>query len=242
MNDRICKKCNLQKDISLFVKKKKKDGTIFYLYNCLECTKKYNKQYRKQYYQDNKKILINDSKEWYQSNLDKKKAYDKIRGSKNKNNKKEYDKNYREINKDKISKRISTYRKLRRSKDPQYKLRKSISFSIWYYLNLNGSSKGNNSIMKYLPYSIKELKQYLELLFEPWMTWNNYGMYHVQSWKDEDQLTWTWNIDHVIPQSKLPYTSMEDENFKNCWSLKNLRPLSSKQNLLKSNMYEEEVK
>lgn len=29
-------------------------------------------------------------------------------------------------------------------------------------------------------------------------------------------------------------SSMEDEEFKECWALDNLRPLSAKQNLLKS--------
>jgi hypothetical protein len=38
--------------------------------------------------------------------------------------------------------------------------------------------------------------------------------------------------DHIIPQSKLQYTSMKDENFKKCWSLENLRPLSAKQNVI----------
>ena len=41
-----------------------------------------------------------------------------------------------------------------------------------------------------------------------------------------------WHIDHIIPQSLLPYSSMEDDNFKKCWALSNLRPLSAKQNLL----------
>ena len=47
-----------------------------------------------------------------------------------------------------------------------------------------------------------------------------------KTWNDNDQSTWTWNIDHIIPQSTLPYTSMDDEIFKKCWALENLRPLS----------------
>ena len=57
----------------------------------------------------------------------------------------------------------------------------------------------------------------------------------VNTWNDEDKSTWTWKIDHIIPQSKLPYSSMEEENFKICWALENLRPLSAKENLEKSN-------
>lgn len=61
------------------------------------------------------------------------------------------------------------------------------------------------------------------------MTWNNYGV-HKNFWNDNDSTTWTWNIDHIIPQADLLYTSMEDENFQKCWALNNLRPLSAKIN------------
>jgi len=37
------------------------------------------------------------------------------------------------------------------------------------------------------------------------------------------------NLD-IIPQSTFKYSSMEDQEFKNCWALSNLRPLSAKQN------------
>jgi len=114
------------------------------------------------------------------------------------------------LNKSKI------YAKIRRKIDPGYCLRKNISFSIWYALKLSNSSKNNESCMKYLPYSINELKQHLESLFESWMTWNNYGTFISDVWTDNDPKTWTWQLDHIIPQSDLPYTSMTDDNFKKC--------------------------
>ena len=64
------------------------------------------------------------------------------------------------------------------------------------------------------------------------MNWNNHGLYRKNIWDDNDPLTWTWQLDHIIPHSVLPYKSMEDENFKKAWALSNLRPLSAKQNLL----------
>jgi hypothetical protein len=232
---RKCKKCSQEKDNSLFVKKKKKDGTIYYLYTCLECNKNYNKNYFVSYYLNNKSKLVVTSQEWYKNNIDKKKDYDKKYGKINKDKKRKYDQNYLSLNKDKINNRIYNYRKNRRKIDPAYKLRKSISYSVWYYLNLNNSDKNNQSVLKFLPYTIVELKNHLESQFETWMTWDNYGAYHISNWIDSDQSTWKWNIDHIIPQSQLPYTSMEDDNFKRCWSLSNLRPLSAKENLLKGN-------
>jgi hypothetical protein len=64
------------------------------------------------------------------------------------------------------------------------------------------------------------------------MTWNTHGIYNSKTWDDNDVSTWRWQIDHIIPQSILPYTSIEDNNFKKCWALENLRPYSAKQNIL----------
>ena len=57
-------------------------------------------------------------------------------------------------------------------------------------------------------------------------------IYVAATWDDSDPATWTWQIDHIIPQSDLPYTSMTDYNFRRCWALENLRPFSAKQNQL----------
>jgi len=67
------------------------------------------------------------------------------------------------------------------------------------------------------------------------MTWDNQGKYDPKIWDDNDQTTWMWNIDHIIPQSKLTYTSLDEDNFQKAWALNNLRPLSAKQNILDGN-------
>ena len=95
---------------------------------------------------------------------------------------------------------------------------------------IGSALKGNKfglSISKYLPYSMIELKEHLEKQFEPWMNWNNHG-----SVKSDHK---TWQIDHIIPQSKFPYTYMSDDNFKKCWALENLQPLEAIANIKKSN-------
>ena len=120
-------------------------------------------------------------------------------------------------------------KKLRQT-DPNFVIRRSVSYFIWKSLKNNGSSKNGKSCLNYLDYSITDLKNHLEKQFEPWMTWDNHGNYDPQTWNNEDYSTWTWQIDHIIPQANLPYMNMSDLNFKKCWSLDNLRPLSSKQN------------
>ena len=64
-------------------------------------------------------------------------------------------------------------------------------------------------------------KNHLELLFEPWMNWNNYGFYRKEGPK-------IWNIDHIIPVYKFDL-SIERDRYK-CFNYKNLRPFSGKDN------------
>jgi len=59
------------------------------------------------------------------------------------------------------------------------------------------------------------------------MSWENYGLY--------DKGREIWQINHIIPQSKLPYKDFNDENFKTCWSLSNLQPLETVQNINNGN-------
>lgn len=110
------------------------------------------------------------------------------------------------------------YERNRKATDPIFKLRKNCSRLINHALN---GSKNGQSILEFLSYTIDELKRHLETQFDSKMSWKNYGIY--------------WHIDHIIPQSLLPYVSMEDENFKKCWALSNLRPLEAIENMKKSN-------
>lgn len=111
------------------------------------------------------------------------------------------------------------------------RLRRQISKSIRKQLLSINLSK-NGSCMQFLPYTILELKQHIQTLFEPWMTWKNWTTYNVDTWKDDDQSTWTWNIDHIIPHCSFNYITMNSQEFLDCWALSNLRPYSAKQNVL----------
>lgn len=193
------------------------------------------KEYNKKYYQENKHKWKRYSKSNRDSNKEKIKEYQEKYRISNSEALKEYRKNnkeymvlYREHNKDQINKTHNIYIKTRSKNDLAFKLRCNFSSKIRKQIFL----KNGNSILKFLPYTIQELKLHLEKQFESWMTWENHGVYNVKIWQDNDQSTWTWQIDHIIPQSDFTYTSMEDENFKKCWSLENLRPYSAKQNII----------
>lgn len=242
----FCKKC-----------KEYKDKNLFYCYNdkiqrpCKKCKELYRLQYkeeRKVWASNFRKINKNNIKVYkkkYYSILENKinkNKQDKIWRQNNKERKKENDHNYHQNNRLKRKEKDIKNREIIRLKererlvnDPAFSLRKSISQIINQELKKNNSSKNGHSIIKYMPFTMKELKTYIEYLFEDWMTWDKKGAYFVNAWDDNDPKTWRWQLDHIVPQSHLTYTSMEDENFKKCWALENLRPLSAKQNLLDGN-------
>jgi len=117
----------------------------------------------------------------------------------------------------------SSYVKERIKVDPAFKMRMYVGKRVWFAITkLNGTKE--DSVWQHLPYTPQQLKEHLEKQFEPWMNWENYG-------NGID----CWNIDHILPQSSLPFINFDDLNFLKCWSLENLRPLSAMENIRKSN-------
>jgi hypothetical protein len=203
--------------------------------------------YQKQYYQDNNEEVKAYKKDWAELNKEERAAYQKQYYQDNKDWLQPKNKIYYEDNKEVILAQNKTYAKLnrearrayqnewernKRATDPAFKLRKIVSRSICLVLKINGSSKAGRSVLLHLPYTFDELKAHIEFLFEPWMTWENWGLYNPKTWKDDDPTTWTWQLDHIIPHSTFHYTTMDCQEFRDCWALSNLRPLSAKQNLL----------
>jgi hypothetical protein len=220
----FCSKCQIYKNIS-----------EFYIFNgrpkspCKYC----KKQYQNKFSLENKENIKIYKKKYYAKNSSKLIANQLIRDSKRLVDIKRYQSNYRKANKSRLQDKKQIYRKNKRKTDPAYKLRAIVSNAIYQSIKYNSGSKRGSSFLKYVAYSVLDLKKYLESKFEPWMTWQNWGIYNPKIWNTNDQATWTWQIDHIVPQVDFPYTSMEDDNFKKCWSLENLRPLSSKQNIIK---------
>jgi len=223
------------------------EDKIYYRNKCKICFLSHRKQYRLQnkhqsiFYRENNKSKISQyNKEYFAKNKDKLKLLNHRNSKKYKESGKllEYSRNYASKNREKVNASARIYSKKMRLTNINYKLNQNISRSIRSYIKNFGGSKNRISYRKYLPYTLDELKQHLEKQFEPWMNWDNQGKYNSKIWNDNNQLTWAWQIDHIIPQSKLPYISMEDENFKKCWSLENLRPYSAKQNIIDGNRRE----
>jgi len=209
------------------------------------------KEKRKQDRINNSEAIRQKEREYYNNHKEKISEHNKKFNEKNKEKNRERASKYYYENKEKINegarekrknltdeerKKQAEYKKEWKKQklinDPIYKLRENVSHLIYMYLTGNSSGKYGKSSINCLPYTIEELKTHIESLFEPWMNWNNQGVYRVDLWNDNDPSTWKWQLDHIIPHSSIKYESLDDEKFKKAWALENLRPLSAKQNLL----------
>lgn len=112
--------------------------------------------------------------------------------------------------------------------DPVKRVHKIISDSIGNALRRVGLNKsGRKSFEKFVNYTENDLMIHIESLFEPGMSWSNYG----RTFEDKQ----CWHLDHIIPISTFSFTDINDPLIKTCWSLKNLQPLWESENLHKSN-------
>ena len=81
------------------------------------------------------------------------------------------------------------------------------------------SGKQGKSWLDLVPYGIEELRAHIERQFTKGMTWENMG---------------EWHLDHIVPVASFSFTSPEDDEFKACWALTNLRPMWARENQRKS--------
>lgn len=161
-----------------------------------------------------------------------KNAADKEYGAKNKQRINARSKAWREANPERVKEKIKRWHKEHRERvrelsreswqraSKERKLAKRISGSI--KLSLHGQTK-SKAIFEKLGYTVEQLKEHISSQFKEGMSWDNHG---------------EWHIDHITPQSWLPFDSIEDENFLKCWSLSNLQPLWAKDNISKQDRYE----
>lgn len=130
---------------------------------------------------------------------------------------------FKQSNKEAIREYNKTYQLERYHKLPKVKLHNSIGCLVRTALH---GKKAKRKLEELLGYTTEELMYHLENQFDEKMSWENYGDY--------------WHVDHIKPQSLFTFESAEDEEFKQCWSLDNLQPLSAKENRKKSNKYRSE--
>lgn len=153
------------------------------------------RQYNVSYYEQNKEREKNRVKQFRLNNPD-------------------YVKKYYEQNKEK---RNNWYNEKRKN-DSLFRLKTNIKASIKNSFKRNSYKKISKTEL-ILGCTYEEFKQHIESLWEPWMNWDNYGLYN-------GELNYGWDIDHIIPTSS---AATEEELIKlNHYT--NLQPLCSKVN------------
>jgi hypothetical protein len=159
------------------------------------------------------------SKKYIEKNKEKLSEKNKIWRENNQEHRKKYLKEYRENNVDKIRKTKRDYERNRKATDPLYKLISNFRTAIYQVLKESNVDK-NKHYFDVLQYTPDELINHLEKRFTDTMTWDNYGI---------------WHVDHKLPITSFDIKEMGDEEFMKCWSLENLQPMWGEENIRKSN-------
>ena len=158
------------------------------------------KQKSLKYYQDNKDSLLNKANDYYLNNKDK---------VANKNKK------YRSENKEKIKPKKAKYEREKREKDPLYKIKHNVRSMIRRAFVKKGYKKTTKSYL-ILGCSYDVFKTHIESLWQPWMSWDNYGLYNGTE-------NYGWDIDHIQPLK----TAITENDVIQLSHYSNLQPLCS---------------
>ena len=245
MQTKKCSRCGDIKNIDEFSKHKLHiDGLQSYCKKCIYIYKKKYvidnsekvKQSRKAYRLNNHDKINKYNKQWNKNNPEKVKQHKKNHYLKDperfKQKDRQYDKKYCSKNYKKISQRAkkwrldhpedpehrSKYNKNRYKNDIEFRIITCCRGRIWRALK--GYCKSAHSI-ELLMCSITEVKLYLESLWLPGMTWDNWG-----------NTNGKWNIDHIIPCSF--FNMLDPVEQYMCFRWQNMQPLWQTDNLEKS--------
>lgn len=118
---------------------------------------------------------------------------------------------------EKAAKRAERLREWLRKHRAANRNRVNVDQSAFRYLRrtIRGRKYASRFWAAMFPFTVEEFRAHFERLFSGWMSWANYG---------------EWEIHHVTPRKAFRYASKADPEFRQCWSLENLRPLPTRLN------------
>lgn len=183
----------------------------------------------KNYKEANKEKIKEQNKQYYQENKEKQKLYkqenkeilNEKRRIKYKENREailEKRKEYTKLNNDKIKATTRKYLNDKYKNDTLFKIKVTCRNLIRKSINKKGYIK-NSKTETILGCTFEEFKNHIESLWQPWMNWDNYGLYN-------GELNYGWDIDHITPL----VTATNEEELLKLNHFNNLQPLCSKVN------------
>lgn len=214
MPTKICSVCNEEKDEEAFYIR---SDTGNRRSNCKSCCQKTNKKYVETHIEQ----VTAYKREWYVENLDR--LLEKATAYRNENSEAVklairlcYERNGHIYKVGHIQ-----YITERRKTDPAFRLLGNLRHRVYSALKKSGVQKTDSTI-ELTGCTIKQLRIFLEAEFEPGMSWDNYG---------------EWHIDHMKPCVKFNLEDPEEQ--KKCFHWTNLQPLWAIDNLKKGARYED---
>ena len=183
----------------------------------LETRRQYETKYRKK----NRDKINARFRKWYKNNPEHQKKVKEYR-EKNKEKLLKYFEEYRKKPgyKEKFNLYMKNYMNNKLKTDPDFKLKMQLRHRIYLALKVKGISKSKRT-MKLLGCTVEELWKHLESKFQPGMTKENYGK---------------WHVDHIKPCASFDLTDPKQQFI--CFHYTNLQPLWAKDNIRKGAKYE----
>ena len=206
---KICSKCKCQKGETSFSFDKRHSDGLHSA--CKECVNKWRR--------DNRERIKPGEKLWRLNNRDKVIKYDRRWKAKNPEKVRRSVVRWMKDNHEHRKEYMNRYVKSREKTDVDFLMANRLRTLV--RVSLKNNSKSSKT-MELLGCSIGRFKEYLSDKFMDGMSWDNYGK---------------WHIDHIRPCSSFNLKNSEDQ--KRCFYYKNLQPLWAKDNLVKSNKYED---
>lgn len=201
---KVCTKCGEEKPLSEYNIRKETGRCRT---ECKVCKKNMDKIY----YQKHREEILKYQIEYVKNNNEKVAKYKKDWEETNKDILKVKRKIYWDKNRIEMNKRVLN----RLNNNPLLYLKSKLRKNLLKIFRKRGFEKKKKTV-EILGCSFEEFKLYIELKFEPWMNWENRGLYNGQP-------NYGWDIDHITPLS----TAKTEEDIIKLNHYTNLQPLCS---------------
>ena len=199
LKKKVCSKCGCEKPITEFHLDWRNKLNPIPKSKCISCERAYAKQYT---INNPEKIKLK-AKNWAKENRARKTKTDY---------------QWRDRNKTKVRESKNKYELNKKKTDCLYRLKANLRTMINNTLRRKGFNK-NQKTCDIIGCSFEDFKTHIEIQFEPWMNWNNHGLYN-------GELNHGWDIDHIKPIS----SGISESELIQLNHYSNLRPLCSKVN------------